>query len=284
MSPFIIRNISKDELKNITLEWAKEEGWNPGLNDANCFYQQDPQGFFAGELNGEIIATASAVIYGDNFAFFGCYIVKKQYRAQGYGFQLTKHRLNYVGNKRNLGLDGVIDMCDKYERIGFVTAHLNTRYQGKFPQIAIDHDTHIKTITKADFDNINVYDKQLFPGAREAFLACWLFPANGHALVSKNADGSFNGYGVIRKCYDGYKVGPLFADSPDLAEAILLMLVNETNNEYVYLDIPAPNQAALTLVNKYKMQPCFKTNRMYTKGTPDIDLTRIYGITTFELG
>ena len=35
--------------------WAADEGWNPGLNDAQIFWDTDPQGFVAAELGGELI-------------------------------------------------------------------------------------------------------------------------------------------------------------------------------------------------------------------------------------
>jgi len=44
--------MNEDEL-NLALEWAAAEGWNPGLDDAKCFYAADPNGFFLGELAGE---------------------------------------------------------------------------------------------------------------------------------------------------------------------------------------------------------------------------------------
>jgi len=34
------------------IDWAAREGWNPGLNDAACFYAIDPNGFFMGVLDG----------------------------------------------------------------------------------------------------------------------------------------------------------------------------------------------------------------------------------------
>jgi hypothetical protein len=32
------------------------------------------------------------------------------------------------------------------------------------------------------------------------------------------------------------------------------------------------------------MKPSFETARMYNRGEPDIDLSKVFGITTFELG
>jgi hypothetical protein len=47
-----IRRMNPEDVA-IAIEWARREGWNPGLHDAQTFYQADPNGFFIGELNGE---------------------------------------------------------------------------------------------------------------------------------------------------------------------------------------------------------------------------------------
>src|SRR3989338_9726956 len=121
-----IERMSADEVQ-VAVDWAIREGWNPGFADAACFYQADPRGFFAGKIGNQIIAVASAVNYDDQFSFFGFYIVDKPYRDQGYGLALTQACLAYVGD-RIVGLDGVITMLDRYERLGYRYAHSNARY------------------------------------------------------------------------------------------------------------------------------------------------------------
>jgi len=78
-----IRNATREEV-DIMVDWAAKEGWNPGLYDANCFYSQDPNGFFVGLLDGKIISTVSAVRYDNTYGFLGFYIVKPQFRGKGY--------------------------------------------------------------------------------------------------------------------------------------------------------------------------------------------------------
>ncbi|WP_058465811.1 hypothetical protein [Legionella cincinnatiensis] len=53
----------------LAVTWAANEGWNPGLHDAFCFYQKDPKGFCVGKLSYKVIAVDSAVIYDAHFAF-----------------------------------------------------------------------------------------------------------------------------------------------------------------------------------------------------------------------
>ncbi len=52
----------------------------------------------------------------------------------------------------------------------------------------------------------------------------------------------------------------------------------------IYLDVPAPNAAAIRLAERHGMKPVFETARMYTGAAPDLPLARLFGVTSFELG
>jgi GNAT superfamily N-acetyltransferase len=276
-----ITGISKEEMP-LLIEWAKREGWNPGLNDASCFYQADPHGFFAGRLDGKIIATGSAVVYDDAFAFCGLYIVDAPYRGQGYGLTLTMARLAYAGD-RNVGLDGVISMLSTYAKLGYQVAYNNARWCGKhFPALRAQNP-HIVPLSQPDFATVSDYDRLHFPARREAFLTCWINQPGATSLAYV-AEGELQGYAVMRPCYEGFKIGPLFADTPDIADALFLHLTAYAKGQQIMLDLPETNQHALAMAKRYQMEKVFATARMYLKSVPDVRMDGIYGITTFELG
>jgi hypothetical protein len=281
MSQYIIRKMKEAEVQ-LALDWARKEGWNPGLNDANCFYQADPNGFFIGLLDNEPIAAGSAVIYSNNFAFCGLYIVKEEFRKKGYGLKLTEERLKYVGN-RITGIDGVLNNVSKYERIGYVPSHKQIRYEWTGQQ-TFSISPNIVDIKSIPFKQLEDYDKKYFQAPRPNFLRSWIHQPNCHAAgYLKNQQ--LEGYGVIRKCYQGYKIGPLFAGSPMIAHAVFEALCMKAGAGPIYLDIPEPNKHAQSLVKNYKMTPKFEVIRMYRNGMPEVNLEEgVYGITTFELG
>ncbi|VEB35203.1 GNAT family acetyltransferase [Legionella sainthelensi] len=281
MDDYQITRMTSDEIST-AVEWARQEGWNPGLNDAECFYCADPHGFFAGKLNGQTIAVGSAVNYDDYFAFCGFYIVDKNYRSQGYGIQLTQARRAYIGD-RNAGLDGVLDMIDNYASIGYKFAHYNARYALEHKFHSPIHEPLIVNLQTVPFAQITDYDRHFFPAPRPQFLRAWI-QQNTALALGYVQEKQLKGYGVIRKCFKGYKIGPLFADSPYIAEKLLEQLSEFAQDETIYLDIPENNPFAVDLVQKLKMSKVFATARMYLKDEPKLSTQGIYGITTFELG
>ncbi|MPY22638.1 GNAT family N-acetyltransferase [Shewanella psychropiezotolerans] len=280
----LIRNMTADELV-LALKWALAEGWNPGLNDAALFYRADPNGFFVGELEGEIVAVGSAVTYGKDFAFCGLYIVAPEHRGKGYGLALTKHRLAYCG-ERNVGIDGVLENVEIYQRIGYQPYYQNRRYQklASYRSQSIEAITVLdNNVSSTELNTINLYDRQCFPANRETFLKAWMTQSDGLTLVYRS-EGKISGYLVRRPCIEGYKVGPLFADNADIAGVLLNQAQSGIEGETLILDVPENNPAAVALAEREDMQVVFATVRMYQKGMPNIDNGKIFGITTFELG
>lgn len=280
MSQFSLGRMSQNEVAT-AIDWAAEEGWNPGLRDAEAFYACDPEGFYVAKVGDDIVGVCSNVCYNQDFAFLGLYIVRPDKRGDGIGMALTKHVLSAAGN-RTIGLDAVLEMQLKYERVGFKTAYQNMRYEGKFLLDPVN-DTHLAAATDVPFQELAAYDQNYFGVPREAFLHKWISLPGHRSLVYRGEKG-IEGYGVIRRCRKGYKLGPLFAESPDVADRLLRALVHPIGKDPFYLDIPQPNPAAVELVKRYDMQPVFETGRMYRGRPLELPLDRIYGVSTLELG
>ena len=242
---FIVRTMSADEVA-LSVEWAAAEGWNPGLHDAECFRAGNPNGFFIGEWRGEPVACISAVAYGEHFGFIGLYIVKPAFRGRGFGMRVWQHGMDYLGN-RNVGLDGVVAQQANYRKSGFRLAYRNIRFQGVV-QASVQNATgsNILNASALPFERLLDYDRQCFPAARERFLATWLGQPDATALAAVR-DGQVAGYGVLRRCRTGCKIGPFFADSDEIASDLFDALVARMPGEVIVLDVPETNAAAIAL-------------------------------------
>jgi ribosomal protein S18 acetylase RimI-like enzyme len=285
MSELTIRPIRRDELDTM-IDWAAAEGWNPGLHDADPFHAADPEGFLMGFIGDEPVACISVVNYGDSYGFLGFYICRPEHRGKGYGIQLWNAGMERMG-ARTVGLDGVVEQQDKYARSGFELAHRNIRYGGAAQNIGPTDPAVLELGPDTPpilVDAVVAYDRQFFPASRDGFIRRWLEPGARRA-VAYVSDRTLLGHGVIRPCRDGHKIGPLFADDAEIAEALFNALVAPLGDApLVFLDVPEPNEAARLLAERHGLEPVFETARMYKGAAPDLPLDRIFGITTFELG
>lgn len=277
-----IRVLKESEIP-VAIEWAREEGWNPGIEDGPAFLSADPDGFFAGEIDGELVNLISAVRYGDTFGFIGFYICKREHRGKGYGHQIWHHAMTYLGG-RLTGLDAVKEQTASYAEHGFEPAYRNIRQSG-LSLCDMPMDPRIAPLGQGIFPSVRDYDSAFFPGPRTNFLEAWLSPQaetrRGFVFVE---DGVLQGYGVIRQCHEGFKIGPLFSDTPEIADVLFRTLAGQVKGRTVILDTPEPNEAAMRLAEDHELSPEFETFRMYRGADPKLPLDRIYGITSFELG
>ena len=262
------------------MSWAAAEGWNPGLDDAERFLAADPDSFLAIEREREIVATVSCALYGDSYAFVGFYIVRSDLRGRGIGTPLFERALGRAGG-RVVGLDGVLTQQASYERRGFVLAHRNVRWRtiggGERPDGVVE-------LSSVPFEQLLAFDSAVFGSERERFLRVWIDRPAGHALACLDG-GRLAGYGVLRPCHVGAKVGPLFADDPDVAEELLTGLLAAAGpRTEVFIDMPAANLRAGDLRPGRAMEPSFETVRMYLNGRPAEDVRKVFGVTTFEFG
>lgn len=275
-----IRVMSRADL-DLAVDWARAEGWNPGLHDAGAFHAVDPAGFLVGLLDGRPVASLSVVRYPDDFGFLGFYIVQPETRGRGYGWRLWQEGLRHLAGC-TVGLDGVVAQQENYRKSGFALSHRNIRFGGSVPDSTAG-ETGLVDARTVPFDRLAALDAELFPAPRPGFLATWIALPGATALAAVR-DGAVTGFGVIRPCHSGFKIGPLYAANGTVARDLVLALGRVAGAGPVFLDVPEPNGEAVRLAEEFGMTPRFETARMYLGPAPATDLGRLFGVTSFELG
>jgi GNAT superfamily N-acetyltransferase len=280
MDGFNIRTMRPGEMA-LASDWAATEGWNPGLADAACFATIDSDGFLIGELDGAPAATISCVNYDDCFAFLGFYIVRADLRGRGLGLRIWNAAIAHAG-RRVIGLDGVVAQQENYRKSGFQLAYANVRYGG-IVAAPVVQQPDIVALRDVPLAMIEASDAAVFPAPRAAFLRAWI-GTPGHIGCALMRDGALAGWGVIRPCGRGRKIGPLVADDRAAAEAVLSALLTKAGGGEIFLDVSAVNRDAVALAESFGLAPVFETARMYTGPIGPLALERVFGVTTFELG
>lgn len=277
MTSRIIRRLDAAEIARL-VDWAAAEGWNPGLNDAAAFQAADPDGFIGAFVDGEMVAGISAVAYGASYGFIGLYISRQDMRGAGHGKVVWNAGMARLGG-RTIGLDGVDAQFENYRSKGFAPAYRTIRFGGLLKPRQAD-DRIIVSDGGEHLPAIIAFDRKSFPERRDAFLAGWLAPP--HCMRVAISDGAVSGYGVMRRCRTGWKIGGLSAVDSGVAAALVRSLGSLANDD-VYIDVPATQQQFIDFLMEAGLRPGFETTRMY-KGNMIPLAPELFGVTTLELG
>lgn len=282
----MIRPMNAEEVQQL-VAWAGDEGWNPGVNDAQAFWNLDPDGFLAIAENDKLIGGGAIIRHGDDFGFMGLFIVHNAHRGNGLGRKLWFARRNRLLSRLKdggtIGLDGVDAMVPFYQKGGFTPFIRHRRFQLTQSASGLIESERIVDVASVGLPMLADYDSRCFPVRREKFLVQWTQQKNAVSLAFVK-DGQLLGFGVMRPCLNGWRIGPLFADSIEVADALLQSCQLSSKGMPIFLDVPDNNPPAIALCEKYGMQEVFGCVRMYYGPVPLLDHRRIFGVTTLEIG
>ena len=286
-----IRNMTRAEL-DVIVEWAANEGWNPGLHDADIFWATDPDAFIAAELKGEMIGGGSIVNYGGVCGFMGFFLIHPQFRGRGFGAQLWLARrerlIKRLQAPARIEMDGVFNMQSFYAKGGFQFLHRDFRFQATASaqsNVPASNSTlcDVVDLSTLAFDEINQYDQTIFMAPRPQFLRRWISQPACHALGATH-NGKLVGYAIARPSRTGYRIGPLFANDPAIARMLFQSLLTRLPHQQVQIDVPECNTAGVEMAKSRGFQEVFGCARMAFGPPLPRPLQNIFGVTTFELG
>jgi len=292
---FSIRLISNNEIDKVT-DWAKLEGFAPGFDDISIYKNTDQQGIWVGCLNNEPIGSIACVKYNKFYGFIGLFIVKKEFRNQGFGLMLWKHALKYLKDIKCIGLEAAPARLNDYQKWGFKSSSITNRWKlygfSNLPKKNFYKDnSHTFTVvpgSQISSEAVLNYDSQREPSPRPHFLNDWLKNSFGTVSALIDDNGMCHGFGRIRPCIlqnnkKGWRIGPLLADTPPLAELLIRELVQGLESE-ILLDCPGLNPYANYLLSNLGFDEISKTYRMYKGVQPPFPMNQVYGLACLELG
>jgi GNAT superfamily N-acetyltransferase len=269
--------MSVEDLRRV-LDWAAEEGWNPGLDDAAAFHAADPEGFFLAEIEGRPVAAISVVNHDDAFAFLGLYLCVPEHRGRGVGFGLWRHALDHAGS-RTVGLDGVPAQQANYARSGFARAGATTRWRGAAAISDAAPRTAVRPAEDRDLPAMIALEAQASGWSKPRYLSAW-FAAAPSRTSFVLAEGG--GLATVRRCCDGAKIGPLIAPDPDGALALIRRCADWAEAP-ITLDVPDSSATLTGICRALGLEPGFETARMY-RGPARPTGPAHYAVATLELG
>ena len=274
-----IRVMTLDDLRMV-LGWAANEGWNPGLDDAEAFHAADPQGFLIKVVDGAPVAAISVVNHDPGFAFLGLYICRPQFRGRGYGMEVWRAGIAHAG-ARSIGLDGVPEQQENYARSGFEMHSSTVRFEG---QITAQADPRVRPALPADMPTLIARDARACGIDRTGFAATWFAgSAYRQSMVLMDGD-DIAGFATFRRCGQGTKVGPLQAMSGADVEVLLASNPFGASAQPVIVDVQEHTSPLASLLRTRGFEPAFETARMFRGRPPAVAPAPFHAIATMELG
>ena len=267
------------ELQTV-LSWASEEGWNPGLSDADAFHSADPHGYFLTSVDGQPVAAISVVIHDPANAFLGLYICRPEWRGKGLGLATWQSGISHAAS-RSIGLDGVPEQESNYAASGFVKTGATLRLEGR---LEARQSRDIRCSELDDVEFLIALDGRANGFVRPRFMNAWLTPGlteRGTRVLRR--EGEICGFATWRACENGTKIGPIVA--PDLAASLELIsdIAVLRPDGLLIVDAPESNLALRRELEGAGFTVGFVTARMYRGKPPETNKTQ-QAIATMELG
>ena len=259
VSDFQIGRLTQDDLADADA-LVKEAGWNQTEADWRVFL--DLGSVFAIRDRDRVIATAATLPYGGRFAWISMVLIAGEYRRRGLATRLMERCIETISAA---GLVPILDATPAgravYLGLGFQDSwpfqRMLLKERAKRPEGS--SPLEVEPVTDKDWNELCAYDAKWFGADRSAVLSRLRgrLP-EAEALVRK--DGKAAGFLLGRKGRRAAQIGPLVADDPDTAAALLEYAAG-TVAAPVYIDVMDDKTA---LIDRLKATG-FVHERPYTR-------------------
>jgi GNAT superfamily N-acetyltransferase len=215
---------------------SAEPGWNQNEADWSFILQH---GFVLGVTRDDrLVATAGVVSYGKRFGWICMVLVTAAERRQGLASVLMRECMQWLSDRNSVaGLDATPAGRVVYRQFGFKDVYPITRFQRLSSVRGGERrDETIRQIQECDLGSVADYDSQFFGERRLALLQEW-HRRMPHAAFQKREGRRMRGYVLAREGRVATQIGPLVADSEDIAVALLEAALC-ANAGLVFMDVP----------------------------------------------
>lgn len=193
------------------------------------------------ETDGSVVGVGSGIAYRP-IGFVGNMVVAEGHRRMGIGSAVLNAITDFLAaGCPRLELYATAEGRPLYERHGFET--IGTSVTARIERergLSADPSVDVRRATVTDLAAIARYDRPRFGGDRQSLLRMLLTdPASPFVLASR--DDNLVGYACVRP--KAPRVGPLLADEPSVAEALLVEAFAMAPADELRLNLPPNNRS-----------------------------------------
>ncbi|WP_299408651.1 GNAT family N-acetyltransferase [uncultured Roseobacter sp.] len=166
-------------------------------------------------------------------ATLGMVIVAAAHRQRGHGARLVTEALKQIG-ERNILLHATGAGLPGYARLGFVPVGIIHQHQGHAARPPLpDTDLDISRMSARDVTRIADVDKAARGWDRTDLLQALMQKGTCWAAAR---DGRIVGYALERHAGKGSIIGPIVADAPETAQALVTRALHTAKNAFFRID------------------------------------------------
>jgi predicted GNAT family N-acyltransferase len=219
------------------LALSQEMSWPYRLEDWQVALQLG-RGFVL-QRAGTVIGTAAWWAYGEAHASAGMIIVAKSAQGRGHGARLMDALLAAVPS-RTVVLNSTAEGMALYQRRGFVQTGVIHQHQGVLHRPpSAPPASAVREMLALDVDAVARLDRQATGWSRRAMLDRFIQMGEGHVLLRH---GLPHGYAISRPFGRGHVIGPVVADNPADARALVRAALARLGHAFVRVDTAATSQ------------------------------------------
>src|ERR1700733_11291194 len=101
------------------LALSRAVGWNQTPADWALVIEMNPQGCFAMECDGTLVATTTTIRYGTELAWIGMVLTHPEFRGRGYARALMCAAVDHLSDVATVKLDATEMGAPLYRQLGF---------------------------------------------------------------------------------------------------------------------------------------------------------------------
>ena len=238
------------------LALSREEGWNHDERDWARLVSLEPEGCFALEHEGVVVATTTIVCYGTALAWIGMVVTHPQFRGRGFARRLMERALDFARRRgiASIKLDSTDQGHPLYRALGFEDECAIRRWL----RPAAAPGPPPPPVEPFRFDP--AVDARAFGADRRRLLEALACDGEGASVRG--------GYALGRAGTKNRHFGPCVADHGDAARTLAAWFVGSHPGEAVSWDIVSTNAAAERVAREVGFEPSRTLTRMVRGGDP----------------
>jgi GNAT superfamily N-acetyltransferase len=217
-----------------------EAGWNQNVADWR-FMLGAGRGFGCRGADGKWQASSLVLPLGRKLAWISMVLVTEARRRSGLGSALLKHCIDDVrASGAVAGLDATEFGRPIYLPLGFHDLYRVPRWHlGQAPEatIAPPEGVTLRPVTIADVAGLAHYDRPMSGMERPTILAHLATRQPGLAWLAETSSGKVAGFVLGREGRVATSIGPVLADTEDIALALIARAMTSTRAPFV-IDVP----------------------------------------------